>query len=136
MLWLCRPNLELGQGLREPSGIHASWFIQYLDNNIHEGHTKVEINADRRNPQLFGGTVTRYCVQRRAHLFPDASGTISVSGNATDVIVEGCTLDNARNEINVDGETSGVLLRNNKFTGAAKYGGDGLKGAVVVPARP
>ena len=124
----------LNYGLRETAGVHASWFVQYLDNEIHEGHTDAEINSDGRHPELLDGPVTRFCVNRRTHLHADNSGNLVVGGAATDVIFEGCTLDNARSEIKVSKESSGVLLRNNTFTnGAPRYSGDGLPNAVVLP---
>ncbi len=65
---LYRCGYMLNYGLREPSGVHASWFVQYFNNQIHEGHSQVEASSDQRNPQLFGRTVTRYCVQLRKPL--------------------------------------------------------------------
>ncbi len=123
----------LNYGLREVAGVHASWFVQYLDNEVYEGNTLVEINSDGRHPELLDGTVTRFCINRRTHLHADNSGNINVGGAATDVIFEGCTLDNARSEIKVGKETFGVLLRNNKFSGAPRYGGEGLPNTVVLP---
>lgn len=135
---LFRCGYLLNYGLRQKDGVHASWYIQYIDNQIHEGYTQLEISSDQREHELYHGTVTRYCVQRGAHLHPDNSGLISVKGMATDVIVEGSTLDHLRNEIFVDKNTAGVLLRNNKFPAAKtpRYTGEGLKNALVVDAKP
>lgn len=134
---LYRCGSMLNFGLREPAGVHASWFIQYLDNEIHEGNTLVETSADGRHPELLDGTVTRFCVHRRAHLHADNGGDCSVNGSATDVIFEHCTLDNARSQIRASKESSGVLLRDNVFTkGAPRYSGDGLKNALVLPGKP
>ncbi len=131
---LYRAGAMLNYGLREIAGVHASWFVQYLDNEIYEGNTLVETTSDGRHPELLDGPVTRFCINRRTHLHADNSGDLSVGGAATDVIFEGCTLDNARSQIKVGKETSGVLLRNNVFTkGPQRYNGDGLPNAVVVP---
>ncbi len=135
---LYRCGYLLNYGLRQAEGVHASWYIQYLDNQIHEGHTQVEISSDQRNPQLFGGTVTRACVMRGTQLHNDNSGNINIKGLATDVIVEDCALDHPRSEIQVDKETAGVLLRNNKFTTGVnpRYNGEGQRNAVIVDAQP
>lgn len=135
---LYRCGYLLNYGLRQMAGVHASWYVQYFNNQLHEGHTQVEITSDQRKLANYDGTVTRYCVQRGARLHPDNSGLILVKGTATDIIVENCKLDHPRNEIFVDKDTAGVLIRNNKTLAgtAPRLSGEGLKNAVIVEAKP
>ena len=129
-----RAGSLLNLGLREKAGVMPSWFIQYFDNDVFEGQTGVESNGDERGPDLFSGTVTRWCVHRRQHIHADNSGSVSIGGNAADVVVEHCILDHPQSRIKVGKNTAGILLHANHLatTGAAGYEGDGLKQALIV----
>ncbi len=133
---LYRVGALLNYGLRDPDGTLPSWYVQYLDNDIYEGHTLEQTTADMRNPTVFSGPSTRASIHRREHMHSDNSGSFDVGGNATDVIMEHCTLDNPRSRLTVGNETSGVLLRDNTFSGGvARYSGDGVPQAVVVSTK-
>ncbi len=110
---LRRVGAFLNLGLRDKEGVQPSWFIQYLDNDVREGQTLVQTTADMRNPDIFAGTVTRAAIHRRLHLGADNSGRIDIGGNATDVIVEHCTLANPRSTVKAGTDTHSVLLRDN-----------------------
>lgn len=132
---LYRAGYFLNYGLRDADGTLPSWYIQFLDNDIYEGHTLIQTTSDTRNASVFGGPATRAAVHRRQHLHSNNSGSFDVGGNATDVIMEHCTADNPRSGFKVGKETSGILLRNNAFAGAgARYKGEGVNNAVVLPA--
>jgi|GEM_PF-1183399 len=103
----------LNLGLRNPDGVMPSWYVQYHDNDIREGDTMVQSMGDMRNPNIFSGSVTRFCVHRGQHIHADNYGKIDIGGNANNVIVEDCILDNPSGAIQVDENTSGVLLRRN-----------------------
>lgn len=120
---LYRVGSFLNLGLRNTDGVHASWRIQYLDNDIYEGHTLVQTTADMRAADLYNGPTTRAAIHRRHHLHADNSGSIDIGGNATDVIVEHCDLLNPRSRITIGKETAGILLRANT---SPRYAGDGL----------
>ena len=128
---LYRVGALLNLGLRDPDGVLPSWYVQYLDNDVYEGKTLVQTTGDERNANVFSGTSTRGAVHRRLHLHADNSGNLDVGGNATDVIMEHCRLDDARSAFSVGSDTGGVLLRGNVFAGSPHYGGDGLGKAVV-----
>jgi hypothetical protein len=135
---LYRAGALLNYGLRDPDGTLPSWFVQYLDNDIYEGHTMVQTTSDMRNGNVFSGPATRAAIHRRQHLHGDNSGSFDVGGNASDVIMEQCKLENPRSRFTVGKETSGVLLRNNVFpAGITRYSGEGISQAVVktLPAR-
>ena len=130
---LYRVGALLNLGLREPEGVHASWFVQYLHNDIFEGRTLEQSTGDERNPQIFGGTTTRFAIHRAQHFHADNSGSINIGGNACDAVVEHCRLDNEASRIVAEPRTGGVLLRDNAFaTPSARYEGAGLSRALVV----
>jgi hypothetical protein len=113
---LHRCSQLLNYGLNLPDGQQPSWRVQYLNNEIHEGFTTVDIMSPHK-PELFDGSVTRYVVNRGTHIFPDNSGGIKIGGVATDVIVEHCKLDHPSPSIASDKDTIGVLFRDNIFSG-------------------
>ncbi|MBV9866387.1 MAG: hypothetical protein JO316_13625 [Abitibacteriaceae bacterium] len=129
---LYRVGALLNLGLREAS-VHASWFIQYLNNDLYEGQTLEQTTGDLRNPEIFSGTTTRYAIHRGDHIHADNSGNINIGGNATDAIVEHCTVENAHSSIVAEKDTAGVLFRDNSFGRGAvsRYSGSGLDKAVV-----
>ncbi len=132
---LYRVGALLNEGLRDVEGIHGSWYIQYLDNEIFEGQTTVQTNADTRNMNLYAGPLTRAAVHRRAHFHADNGGRIDVGGDSVDVLVEDCLLDNPRGTISTGRNATGVMFRNNRFgpNPAPRYSGDGLSRALVLP---
>ena len=110
-LW--RVGAFLNLGLRDKEGVQPSWYVQYLDNDVREGQTLVQTTADMRNLDLFAGPVTRAEIHRRLRLGADNSGQVNIGGNATDVIIEHCTLDNPHSKIKADPGARSVLLRDN-----------------------
>ncbi len=110
----------LNMGLRNTDGVMPSWYVQYHDNDIREGDTKVQSVGDMRNPQLFSGSVTRFCLHRGQHIHGDNWGGIGITGNAEDVVVENCILENPNGVIRIDKETKGVLVRRNRVKSAGK----------------
>lgn len=129
---LYRVGAFLNLGLRDPDGCLPSWYVQYLDNDIYEGHTLVQTTGDQRNAAVFSGTSTRAAVHRNTHIHTDNSGSMDIGGNAEDVLVEHCTLENPRSMLKVDQDTNGAYLRDNHFIGSRRYDGEGLKKAVVI----
>ncbi len=109
----------LNLGLRNTDGVMPSWYVQYHDNDIREGDTMVQSVGDMRNSQLFSSSVTRFCLHRGQHIHDDNWGGIGITGNAEDIIVENCTLDNSNGAIRVDAETKGVLVRRNHLKSAS-----------------
>jgi hypothetical protein len=89
------------------------------------------------NPSVFGGTATKFCVHRGTHLQKDNSGQIEVGGNASDVIIEHCTLDNPKNRILIHEKATGVLLRENQFLYPknSNYAGNRLEKAMLIHAK-
>ncbi len=112
--------------------------MQYFDNRVCEGQTHVGSSGDGRKSDRYSGPLTRWAVHRRQKLAADNSGGVSIGGDIRDVVVEDCALKNPVSAVKVDGAARGVLLRNNTFEGtpSPRYGGDGLKDAVVLPAVP
>lgn len=115
---LYRVGALLNLGLRNDDGVHASWYIQYLDNDIYEGQTLVQTTADTRAANLYPGATTRAAIHRRQHIHADNSGNISIGGNVTDAIVEHCDLANVRSKLDIGSDTKDVLTRENKLAGA------------------
>jgi hypothetical protein len=129
-----RAGALLNMGLRLKDSVMPSWYIQYLDNDIYEGHTLVQATADMRNPDVFTGTVTRFCIFRGDHIHADNSGSMDIGGNVQDAIIEGCEMDNPASHIQVDQDTSRVLIRTNHIAAPAseRYIGGGTAKAVVI----
>lgn len=125
----------LNYGLTSRGDYQPCWYVQYFDNEAHEGLTTLDTTGSVRDAGDYRGPITCCTLHRRHLLAEDNSGGINVSGRARDVIVEGCVLRHAANAIRVDAEAEGVLLRNNRFESgsAPRYVGDGLRDAVVLP---
>ncbi len=123
-------------GVRAEDWFEPSWHVQYFDNRVAEGRTKVGSSGDGRKSDRYSGPLTRWAVHRRLRLAADNCGGVSIDGNIRDVVVEGCVLKNPESGVKVDGAARGVLLRDNSFGGTAapRYTGDGLKDAVVWPS--
>jgi hypothetical protein len=133
---LVRCALLMNFGVHSEYWFEPSWYVQYFDNEVSEGQTGIEASGGTPSSPQYSGPLTGWAVHRREVLTPDNGGSIRVAGNIRDVIVEGCTLNHPMSAIKVDSpEARGVLLRNNHFAGepAPRYGGDGLKNAVVIP---
>jgi hypothetical protein len=128
----------LNYGLAQKNELQPSWYVQYLDNEMSQGHTSVDTVGHVRQRDAYPGPITHCTVHRRTVLAPDNSGGIHVGGGARDVIVEGCTVGHPMGTIRADDGAQGVLFRNNVFTGSPspRYEGKGLGAAVVLPAPP
>jgi hypothetical protein len=118
-----------GRGVLQPS-----WYVQYLDNRISEGLTEVGSSGTGHKSDQYSGPLTCWCIHRRETLTSDNSGSIAISGNVYEAIVEGCRLQNPQSTIRVQGQPQDVLLRNNLFEGGSpRYEGDSLKSALIEP---
>ncbi|MCX6903431.1 MAG: hypothetical protein NTW03_08140, partial [Verrucomicrobia bacterium] len=127
----------LNYGLETDGHIQPSWFVQYLDNELCEGQTGLDVTGSVRHRDLYDGPVpvTRCVIERRNTLAPDNSGGLSVSGHTRDVLVENCGLRHADNFIRADGPAAGLVFRNNTFAaGPPHYTGNQLSNVVIVPA--
>lgn len=119
-----------GRGVLQPS-----WYVQYLDNRISEGLTEVGSSGTGHQSDQYSGPLTCWCIHRREILTSDNSGSIEITGNVHEAIVEDCRLQNPQSTIRVQGQPQDVLLRNNVFEGASpRYEGNGLKNALIEPA--
>ena len=128
---LYRCGQLLNYGLKLPEGQQPSWRVQYLNNELFEGHTQVDTLSTYKVPAPYEGPITRYTIHRGTHLHADNSGSIKIGGNATDIIVEHSKLDHASGTICSDKDVSGVLFRDNEFGGKpARYKGSA---ALIVP---
>jgi hypothetical protein len=103
----------LNYGCAPDHAFQPSWYVQFLDNELHEGQTSVDTTGSVRDQKRFPCPITRCTIHRRQLLGEDNSGDISVSGRTRDVIVEGCVLRHPASTIRVEREAEGVLLRNN-----------------------
>ncbi len=130
-----RASMFLSEGMKSLNSVQPSWYVQYLHNDVIEGHTIVQNYGGPINSPIFSGLVTRFCIHRGTHLHSDNSGNIEIAGDAKDVILEHCILDNQYNQILLKDKVSGVLLRNNLFSDfSLHYGGNCLSKALVFPA--
>lgn len=122
----------MNYGLFTHDSFQPSWRVQYLDNRITEGLTK-EATTGNGHKTDFAFPLTSGAIHRRQTIAADNFGGISIAGNLSDAIVEGCVLKNPAGTIKVDGDAKGVLLRNNTFEGGSgeRYEGSGAKAAVV-----
>ena len=118
---LYRSGQLLNYGLKLDVGHQPSWYVQYLNNDIFEGHTSVDTLSPYKVPAAFEGPVTRYTIHRGTHIHADNSGSIKIGGNATDVLVEHCKLDHPGTTIGSDNETAGVVFRDNEFADKAEH---------------
>ncbi|MFI5380467.1 MAG: hypothetical protein ACHRHE_14305 [Tepidisphaerales bacterium] len=123
----------MNYGVRTPEFFEPSWHVQYFDNLVKEGQTQVGSHGGGNKSQLYTGPLTCWAVHRRHTIAADNSGSISISGNIRDAIVEGCVLKHPLSTAKVDKAACGVLFRNNTFEGtpSPRYAGDGIKDALA-----
>lgn len=131
---LYRCGQLLNYGLATPTELQPSWYVQYFDNHLWEGHTTIDTTGSIRPADAFTAAITRCTVHRRNVLDKDNDGHISISGQTRDVIVEGCVLSHPRSVIRAEGEAQGLVFRNNRFVGEPRYQGKRLGDAIVLPA--
>ena len=125
----------LNYGLETDGHVQPSWFVQYLDNEMSEGQTGLDVTGGVRHRENYDGPVTRCVIERRNSFAADNSGSISVSGHTRDVLVENSTLRHPANFIRADGGAAGLVFRNNKFeAGPPRYEGNQITNSVIVPA--
>ena len=127
-----RPLADLmNYGLHGETFAQPSWHVQYFDNTVAEGQTQVGSSGGGHKSEIYSGPVTRWSIHRRQNIAADNGGSIGISGNVRDAIVEGCTLKHPASVVKVDGAAEGVVLRNNVFEGTdtPRYEGDGVKKA-------
>jgi hypothetical protein len=121
-------------GLETDGDLLPSWYVQYLGNELLEGHTSADTTGSVRHPEQYAGPITRCTVHRRNAWAGDNSGSITVSGRTRDALVEGCVLHHPLSVIRADGEASGLVFRKNTFDpGPPRYEGGALERAVVLP---
>ncbi len=133
---LYRCGQLLNYGCAPAAEFQPSWYVQYLDNELHEGRTSVETNGSIRDRERFPCPITRCTIQRRQVLDKDNSGGIEIQGAMRDVIVEGCVLGNPASTIRAGWRCPRRFFRNNTFAAgaASHYDGSALATAVVLPA--
>ena len=121
----------MNYGVRAEDWCEPSWHVQYFDNQVTEGQTHVGSTGGGHKADRYAGPLTCWAVHRRHTLAADNSGSITLTGNLRDAIVEGCTLKHPLSTIKVDGEARGVLFRDNTFEGTPtpRYAGEGAKAA-------
>ena len=110
----------LNYGLTSHDFFQPSWYVQYLDNEVHEGNTTIDTTGSIRDLKDFSGAITRCTVHRRHLVADDNCGGVGISGRTRDVIVEGCVLRHPANLVRVDEEAQGVVLSNNRFEAAPR----------------
>jgi hypothetical protein len=136
-LYRCAQLLNYGLTAHGVFDFQPSWYVQYLDNEIHEGNTTMDTTGSIRGLKDFPGAITRATIHRRHVVAEDNCGGVGISGRTRDVIVEGCVFRNPANLIRVDGDAQGVVLSNNRFeAGPPRYEGNRLRDAVVIPTKP
>ena len=105
----------LNYGLTTRGDFQPSWYVQYLDNEAHEGYTTLDTTGSIRDFKDYSGPITRCTIHRRHRVAEDNCGGVGVSGHARDLIVENCEFRHPASRIRVDNDALGVLLRNNRF---------------------
>ena len=118
---LYRCGQLLNYGCAPDKAFQPSWYVQFLDNELHEGLTSVETNGFLPKPERFGAPnahITRCTIHRRLVVADDNSGGIAITGRTRDVIVEGCTLRNPLSTIRIENSAEDVLFRNNTLAGS------------------
>ncbi len=134
---LYRCSQLLNYGLNLDSGRQPSWYVQYLNNDIYEGHTQVQtLGMSAKNPgPISANPITRCAIHRGQHIHADNSGSIEIDDDATDCIVEHCMLDNPRNTIDARGHPVNTVFRENTFENgpSPRYSGKALGEVLVVP---
>jgi hypothetical protein len=127
----------LNYGLAQKGEFQPSWYVQYLNNELSQGHTSVDTLGHVKERDVYSGAITRCTIHRCNTLSPDNSGGVHIGGGARDVIVEGCTVGHPMGTIRVDDEAQGILFRNNTFTGepSPRYEGKHLQAAGIPPTQ-
>ncbi len=125
----------LNYGLTTRGEFLPSWYVQYLDNEAHEGYTTLDTTGSLRDFKDYSGPLTRCTIHRRHLVAEDNCGGVGLSGQARDLIVENCEFRHPASRIRVDNDAQGVLVRNNRFAPGTgpHYEGNRLRDAVVVP---
>jgi len=121
---LVRCGQMLNYGLKLESGQQPSWRVQYIDNQIHQGHTLIESSSPYKAGQAYEGPITRWCVHRGTQVFKDNSGNIKVGGNAADTLVEDCVFEHPAGFIENSKNATGSVFRRNKFKNEPAYRGE------------
>jgi hypothetical protein len=117
---LYRCGQLLNYGCAPDKAFQPSWYVQFLDNELHEGLTSVETNGFLPKPERFdavGAHITRCTIHRRLLVADDNSGGIAITGATRDVVVEDCIWRNPLSTMRIEKSTEGVLFRNNTFAG-------------------
>jgi hypothetical protein len=122
-------------------GYVPCWRIQFLDNQVGEGHTRFTVYGlppNELKTKFEADQVTRGVLFRRNRIAPGNvganchrihAGKITVGESTADVLVEDCET----REVRVNESTRGILVRNNHWVDSApSYTGDGLKSALVI----
>lgn len=115
---LYRCGQLLNYGCAPANAFQPSWYVQFLDNELHEGLTSVETNGFLPKPERFGAVgahITRCTIHRRLLVSDDNSGGIAITGATRDVVVEDCVWRNPLSSAQIERTTEGVLFRNNTF---------------------
>jgi hypothetical protein len=108
----------MNYGLFTHESYLPSWRVQFLDNRIMEGQTKVSTTGNgHKTENPF--PLTSAAIHRRQTIEADNSGSLVIGGNLNDVIVEDCTVKNPYSVIKASGPVKGVLFRNNHGAGSA-----------------
>jgi hypothetical protein len=125
----------LNYGLTNHGDFQPSWYVQYLDNEIHEGYTTLDTTGSIRDFKDYSGPITRCTIHRRHVVAEDNCGGVGLSGHTRDLIVEDCEFRHPASRIRVDNDAQGVLLRNNRFVPGpgTHYEGNRLRDALVIP---
>ncbi len=96
------------------------------------------LGMEKKNPaKPSANPITRGIIHRGQHLHADNSGSLEISGDATDVIVEHCTLDNPKSAILANGHPASTLFRDDTFTvgPSPRYQGKALDSVMILPAK-
>jgi hypothetical protein len=115
---LYRCGQLLNYGCAPDKAFQPSWYVQFLDNELHEGLTSVETNGFLPKPERFDAPtahITRCTIHRGLRVADDNSGGIAITGATRDVIVENCIWRNPFSTLRIENNVEGVLFRNNSF---------------------
>ena len=69
-----------------------------------------------KHKDVFAGAITRCTIHRRQRLDKDNSGSIQISGEARDILVEGCVLRHPIGRIRANGEAEANKIRQTSLT--------------------
>ena len=105
----------LNYGLTTRGEFLPSWYVQYLDNEVHEGYTTLDTTGSLRDFQDYSGPITRCTIHRRHLVAEDNCGGVGLSGQARDLIVENCEFRHPASRIRVDNDAQGVVVPQQSF---------------------